>query len=219
MRHLGFLLCVGCIFLTIHSNAQRGGDQISPKESIGKSPGVSKDEDGKQLYDIFFGNNQIGEYTVWKMEKEGGIEYHAISESKVRFFGQITIKYNLVCVYKGRELISSKMQFYKNGKLRGETITKKSGSQYEIIKDGRSSKSASPIHNSTIQLHFDLPNIGNMYYSESEARMKEINLVQNQEFLLTDPGNKKETSYVYQDNILRAVNVEFVMGDFSVIRK
>lgn len=198
---------------------QRGSSDNEMDQVASVSASKSSfDPSQSQTFGIYMGKHKIGTYEVEKIDKNGFTEYLAVSECKVKIMGQISVGYTSDSKFKGETLVDSHVKSYRNGKLKNETQVSWNGSDYTIVKDGKTVKKKDPINNTTVELYFQVPDNNEEIFSEFDADLKKIKHLNAQTFVLLPPGKSKGTEYVYQNSDIQQVNISMVFGSFSIIR-
>jgi len=154
-------------------------------------------------YKISFANSDIGILTV-KQTKVGHSTFIKVtSESEIKFFFTLNIKYNLTCKYTDNTLVSSSVHTYINDKLQHSSVTTKIDDHYKVVKDGEALNINYPINYSEALLFVKIPKHLTSIYSELAAFNKNITQIKDNEYHTINPENGYLSEYIYKNGLLQ----------------
>ena len=168
------------------------------------------------LYDIYKGNDKIGEITVEKVTSTDKVHYEANSTARFRTLWMNDLSTSTAADFVNNELNYSMSKIILNDKIREHSVTKKEGSFYTYFKhpEERYKKKESPFRLSTVTLYYSEPTCVKQVFSENYQQLCNLKVIGANAYELTLPGGKVN-QYYYKDGALVEVKVIRTFVDLS----
>jgi hypothetical protein len=168
------------------------------------------------LYDIYKGDDRIGEIVVEKVIQGSKVHYEANSEASFRLIFMNDLTTNTAADFINNELSYSMSKITLNDKTREHTITKKEGHFYNYYKHKEENykKKESPFRISTVTLYYSEPAGVKQVFSENYQQLCDLKVIGTNAYELTLPGGKIN-QYFYKNGRLVEIKVFRTFVDLS----
>lgn len=168
------------------------------------------------FYDIYKGNDRIGEIKVEKKISGNKVHYEANSEASFRVVFKNKLITNTAADFVDDELEYAMSKIVLNDKIREHAVTKKDGEYYRYFQhpetNTREKKSPFPI--SSITLYYDEPTGVDQVFSENYQEMCVLTEIGEHAYELALPGGKIN-QYIYKNGKLVEIKVIRTFVDLS----
>lgn len=168
------------------------------------------------LYDIYKGDDRIGEIVVEKVIRGSKVHYEANSEARFRLLWMNNLTTNTAAEFVNNELSYSMSKITLNDKIREHTITKKEGRFYSYFRHPEENykKEESPFRLSTVTLYYSEPSGVKQVFSENYQQLCDLKPIGTNAYELTLPGGKIN-QYFYKNGHLVEIKVFRTFVDLS----
>lgn len=172
---------------------------------------------GQSLYyDIYKGDDRIGEITVEKNTSPQGIHYSASSVAKFRLIFKNELTTYTAASFVDEELVQAVSKIELNDKIREYNTTQKQGHFYHYTQHEEDAfkKSEAPFLISTVMLYYAEPSGVQQVFSENYQVLCELKKIGPHSYELSLPGGKIN-QYFYEDGKLLEIKVFRTFVDLS----
>lgn len=168
------------------------------------------------LYDIYKGNDRIGEIKVEKVTSANKVHYEANSTARFRTLWMNDLSTNTTADFVNNELNYSMSKIVLNDKIREHSVTKKEGSFYNYFKhpEERYKKKETPFSLSTVTLYYKEPLGVKQIFSENYQQLCDLKTIGANAYELALPDGKVN-QYFYKNGKLVEVKVIRTFVDLS----
>lgn len=168
------------------------------------------------FYDIYKGNDRIGEIKVEKVTSPNKVHYVANSTARFRTIWMNDLSTNTAAEFVNNELNYSMSKIVLNDKIREHSITQKEGSYYKYFKhpEEQVRKKESPFRLSTVTLYYKEPLGVKQVFSENYQQLCELKTIGANAYELALPDGKVN-QYYYKNGKLIEVKVIRTFVDLS----
>lgn len=168
------------------------------------------------FYDIYKGDDPIGEIVVEKVTRGNKVHYEANSEAKFRILWMNELTTSTAADFINNELSYAASKITLNEKVREHATTKKDGAFYRYYNhpDKHVKKEHPPIVNSTVALYYAEPVGVKQVFSENYQQLCKLKVIGANAYELTLP-NGKVNQYFYKNGQLIEVKVFRTFVDLS----
>jgi uncharacterized protein DUF6134 len=170
----------------------------------------------KLLYTISSKKKQLGSLIVEKTKKDSVYQIEVFSNVNFRFFIKIALDYKLNCTYYENELLRSYVTTYVNGKENSSVKTEKKDNYYEVTEDGETSKFYNTIGLSGALSYFKEPINMSTIYSDFYGYDKNIEIISDHVYKVTNPKNGQISEYFYENGILNKAIIHHFLMTFTL---
>jgi len=187
--------------------------EFNVKESCDYSLGDTRE------FHICIGNKRIGEYKTSRY-KNGPLTYYCgESEVKIWLFANISIRYELECMFTDSFLLYSRCVGYRNDRQRLDAEIIRDGTRWKARQDSGPWYDHAPVTSTMIKLYYEEPVVGDMTVIEATLVQKEVISEEGGMYILREPGKKRVSEVIYHNGEISRVNVHYALMDFSVVSK
>lgn len=168
------------------------------------------------LYDIYKGDDVIGEITIEKIISEDTVHYEANSVATFRILFLNELSTHTSSGYVGNVLEYARSKIVLNDKIRQHSTSRKEGEFYHFYQypDERTKKKVSPFPISTTALYYQEPVGLDQIFSENYQESCPIKVIGANAYELTLPDGKVN-QYFYKEGALLEVKVIRTFVDLS----
>ena len=168
---------------------------------------------------IIHGERILGELTASKTTAGERDIYLNNTLVRTRIVRQIEVLYQTRVVYQGGVLQEADVTVTVNGNPYARTLTKKSGSGYQVFRDGKLKQTLSqPITHSSIMLLFGEPLGVRSCYSEEGGVFNAIEPGGGATYSKINSKGRR-TTYYYENRNLQRIDIDAGIMEFEMIRK
>lgn len=168
-------------------------------------------------YDIYKGDDRIGEITVEKNVFPQGVHYSASSVAKFRIIFKNEYVSHTAATYVNDELTEAESRIVLNDKIREHNISQKKGSFYHYTQHEEETvkKAEGPFQYSTVAMYFSEPAAGvKQVFSENYQMLCDLKKIGPDSYELSLPDGKTN-QYFYKDGKLVEIKVFRTFVDLS----
>lgn len=168
------------------------------------------------FYNIYKGDDKIGEIKVEKEIQGNKIHYEANSTSRFRTLWMNNLNTKTAADFVNQELSHSVSKIILNDKVREHSITKKEGHFYDYFKHPKENyrKKEPAFRISTVILYYSEPLGVKQVFSENYQQLCDLKVIGANAYELALPGGKIN-QYFYKDGKLVEVKVFRTFVDLS----
>jgi hypothetical protein len=183
---------------------------VTPKPSV---------EEESVLFDIVHKDRIVGVLKAVKRSNGASIIYENFTRVNTCIIKRIEMTYETKVVFENGEMVEANVITRVNGKLRACLQTRKTGSRYHFLKNGKMKKVVeNPIRFSSIMLLFEEPRDVDYTYSEETGCFFKINPSGKLVYRKMN-GRGKISTYSYSAQALQRIAIEGGLFNFEMILK
>lgn len=168
------------------------------------------------FYDIYKGEDRIGEIKVEKKISGNKVHYEANSEASFRVVFKNNLNTHTSAGFVDDELEYSMSKIVLNDKIREHSVTKKEGDYYNYFKHPKTNirEKRAPFPISSILLYYAEPVGIDRVFSENYQEMCDLKPISDHAYELALPGGKIN-QYIYKNGQLVEIKVIRTFVDLS----
>lgn len=170
----------------------------------------------KLFYEIYKGEDRIGEITVEKKAEGNTVHYEANSEANFRVLFKNRLITHTSSRFVDKELVYARSEITLNDKVRESGTTKKEGNYYNFFKhpDTNVKRKEAPFLISTTVLYYFEPSGVEEVFSENYQQLCKLKNIGAHAYELALPGGKIN-QYFYKNGKLVEVKIIRTFVDLS----
>lgn len=170
----------------------------------------------KLFYDIYKGEDRIGEIIIDKIEVDNKVHYEANSEANFRVLFKNRLLTHNSANFVDNELVYAKSEIILNDNVRNHNITKREGEHYSFFKhpDDKIKRKQAPFVNCTVALYYEEPTGLTGVFSENHQQVCALKSIGDHAYEMELPGGKIN-QYFYKNGKLVEIKVIRTFVDLS----
>ncbi len=170
-------------------------------------------------YDIISNHFKLGNLTATKTEDKSSIKINIVSQVKIDLLIKTDVTYNVNCIYKNNQLMTSNVTVRENGRIHSINKTENLGTYYLLTDNKHISNYFNKIYYSSALLYFKEPKNISIIFSETDNKNNIIDNIGINEYQITNSENGLKNQYYYKNGILQKAIIHHSLFTFSIIKK